>query len=176
MARTSVMHRGLSLATAALLLLLPLRLPAAGQADETASLRRQVDELRRTLETVQHRLDAIEARPGVSPTSEQGTKPEQVATPAVRSQGMPATGTGGGSPAKGATLTSQMVENWQSLRAGMSEKEVRSLLGEPTRTFELSGQPVWYYYYMGVGGGSVMFTDKNGQLLSWQRPPFHGWW
>jgi hypothetical protein len=58
----------------------------------------------------------------------------------------------------------------------MSPEQVKASLGEPSRNFTLSGQKVWYYYYTGVGGGSVLFSRGNGNVLDWQRPPFHGWW
>ena len=51
---------------------------------------------------------------------------------------------------------------------------MNTLLGPPTRSFELGGKTVWYYYYPGIGAGSVFF-GSDGRAASYQRPPHTGW-
>ncbi|MGW8311224.1 MAG: hypothetical protein ACWGNB_09195 [Thiogranum sp.] len=168
------MHRGLcrhyapSL-TGAVLLLLPLCVPAQppqGGGDDQASLQTEVRELRLELLRLQSRLDSIEARITATPSADRAA-PGATAPPAASRPD---------DDSAAATLTPQIVENWDALREGMEPQRVRTLLGAPSRDFKLGGQAVWYYHYTGVGGGSVMFSRGDGKVLSWQRPPFHGWW
>lgn len=70
--------------------------------------------------------------------------------------------------------TAAPPEAWQSVHSDLSAGEVRKLLGEPARRFQLGNRLVWYYVYPGVGRGSVMF-DQSGHVVDWQRPPF-SWW
>jgi hypothetical protein len=169
------MHRGLrwcrgANVTGAVLLLLPLCVPAQqppGEADDQASLQTEVHELRQELQSLQRRIDSIEARIAATPP---------VASATHGATAPPATSGPDDARAAAATLTPQIVENWEALREGMDPQRVRTLLGAPSRDFELGGQAVWYYHYTGVGGGSVMFSRGDGKVLSWQRPPFHAWW
>ncbi len=64
-------------------------------------------------------------------------------------------------------------EGWKQLKDGLSQDEVKGLLGAPPKTFLLSGKLVWYYYYPAVGGGSVVF-DSIGHVVGHQAPPFSG--
>jgi hypothetical protein len=169
------MYRGLSWRcarslTGAVLLLLPLCVPAQqpqGGVDDQASLQTEVHELRQEMQRLQRRLDSIEARITATPAAVRAT-PGTIAPPAASQPD--------DDSAAAATLTPQIVENWDALREGMEPQRVRTLLGAPSRDFKLGGQTVWYYHYTGVGGGSVMFSRGDGKLLSWQRPPFHAWW
>jgi hypothetical protein len=162
-----------------LLLLSPQPVPAQPPqqpADDAAALRKQVDNLQRMLEAMQKRLDAVEAgRGGSEPAS---TVPSSGAAAAEPSPAEPEvkSGESGAATASGTVLTPQVAENWSALREGMNPEQVKALLGQPSRDFKLSGQTVWYYYYTGVGGGSVAFSRGDGNLRDWQRPPFHGWW
>jgi len=156
--------------TGAALLLSPLCVAAQqpqGEAGDQAPLQTEVHELRLELQRLQRRLDSVEARIAATPPVASATH-GVVAPPA-------ASGPDDASAAA-ATLTPQIVENWDALREGMDPQRVRTLLGEPSRDFKLGGQGVWYYHYAGVGGGSVMFSRGDGKVLSWQRPPFHAWW
>ncbi|MGD8935947.1 MAG: hypothetical protein PVF07_05665, partial [Thiogranum sp.] len=132
-----------------------------------ASLQTEVHELRQEMQRLQRRLDSIEARITATPAAVRAT-PGTMAPPAASQPD--------DNSAAAATLTPQIVENWDALREGMEPQRVRTLLGAPNRDFKLGGQTVWYYHYTGVGGGSVMFSRGDGKLLSWQRPPFHAWW
>jgi len=189
-----VLRRYLSMTVAAMLLLAPLRLPAepaAGHDGDIAALRMQVEALREAVQEMQKRLDAIETRlgtgapltatPATPPpdaTASAPSKPEAPAHAATSTSPPPTAPAGGGATADSSarTLTPQIVESWDGLHEGMEPADVRRRLGEPSRRFELRGQPVWYYYYTGVGGGSVMFSRGDGKVMSWQRPPFHAWW
>ncbi|MHB8743282.1 MAG: hypothetical protein ACYC9L_09160 [Sulfuricaulis sp.] len=64
-------------------------------------------------------------------------------------------------------------QGWKRLKTGMSQDEVKGLLGTPPQSFTLSGKLVWYYYYPDVGGGSVMY-DTTGHVIGHQAPPFSG--
>jgi SmpA / OmlA family len=148
--------------------------PPPQPADDIAALRKQVNDLQRILEDMQKRLDAMEAcrasQPASNVPSSGAAAEPSPAEPEVRS------GDSGAATASGTVLTPQVAENWSALRKGMNPEQVKALLGAPGRDFKLGGQTVWYYYYTGVGGGSVAFSRGDGNLLDWQRPPFHGWW
>ena len=62
-------------------------------------------------------------------------------------------------------------EGWKQVKSGMTQDQIKGLLGAPQQTFTLSGKPVWYYYYPAVGGGSVMY-DATGHVIGHQTPPF----
>jgi len=61
-------------------------------------------------------------------------------------------------------------EAWRGIHDGLTQDEVKKLLGQPQHEFMLSGKRVWYYYYSGVGGGSVFFGE-NGRVAGSQEPP-----
>jgi hypothetical protein len=160
-------------ATGAILLLLASQVtaqPAQQPADDTAVLREEVEHLQRALKSIQERLDAIEAGRVFESTTGNAAAGPSPTQPESRSADDSVT------PVPVAAPTPQAAENWTALRRGMSPEQVKALLGDPSRNFKLSGQTVWYYHYTGVGSGSVVFSRGNGNLLDWQRPPFHGWW
>lgn len=64
--------------------------------------------------------------------------------------------------------------NWEQLQRGLSQTELRQLLGNPRSELALDRQTLWYYLYPGIGGGSVMLDSKN-KVTGWQEPPFRGW-
>lgn len=60
----------------------------------------------------------------------------------------------------------QNKRTWRSLEAGMSEDQVRALLGEPVK--EIKGvKTLWYY--PSIYGGYVSF-DEKGLLSGWKEP------
>lgn len=61
-------------------------------------------------------------------------------------------------------------EAWRGIHDGLTQDEVKKQLGLPQHEFMLSGKRVWYYYYSGVGGGSVFFGE-NGRVAGSQEPP-----
>jgi hypothetical protein len=64
---------------------------------------------------------------------------------------------------------------WHSVKTGMSDGEIRKLLGTPSREFTLDGKSVWYYSYPGIGNGSVLFSRDEHTVAGWQHPPFGFW-
>lgn len=118
-----------------------------------ASAHADDDALRRKLEDLTARVAAIEKRlgdaPGVGSTNAPATVPGNAGAPAV--------------PAAA----------WRRIEAGMTREQVKNLLGEPKRAFELDGSLVWYYSYSGAGAGSVFF-DSAGRASSFQRPSIPG--
>jgi hypothetical protein len=57
-------------------------------------------------------------------------------------------------------------KTWRSLKKGMTEDEVRKILGEPVKTVE-GFRTIWYYpsFYSGI----VSF-DEKGNLIGWNAP------
>ena len=53
---------------------------------------------------------------------------------------------------------------WRKLQRGMSEDDVRRLLGEPGKVSVARSYEFWYY-----AGGDVAF-DKKGRVDSWDEP------
>ncbi|UCF57978.1 MAG: hypothetical protein JSW15_05895 [Deltaproteobacteria bacterium] len=60
----------------------------------------------------------------------------------------------------------QNKKNWRKLEIGMSEVEVRSILGEPTKIIK-GVKTLWYY--PNIYGGFVSF-GRNGKLAGWNEP------
>jgi SmpA / OmlA family len=120
---------------------------AHAQESEVAALRREVDRLRVLLLEVDARLRNIERPRADSPP--QGDPP---------------------APAASISLTRPFSypEEWLRIAQGMTQEEVRSLLGPPHKTFQIDGSPVWYYSYSGVAGS--VFFDSTGHASSYQRP------
>lgn len=58
---------------------------------------------------------------------------------------------------------------WSQVDRGMTQPQIRNLLGEPSKAFELDGSRVWYYSYRGGAAGSVFF-DSAGRTSSFQKP------
>jgi hypothetical protein len=112
-----------------------------------AALRREVDRLRVLLLEVDARLRNIE-RPGADGPP-QGDPPVPAAPISL-------------------TRPSSYPEEWLRVAQGMTQEEVRSLLGPPHKTFQIDGSPVWYYSYSGVAGS--VFFDSTGHASSYQRP------
>ncbi|HET7362437.1 MAG TPA: hypothetical protein VFJ70_02575 [Burkholderiales bacterium] len=64
--------------------------------------------------------------------------------------------------------TASDPSGWAKVDRGMTQAEIKGLLGEPHKAFDLDGSRVWYYSYRG-GAGSVFF-DSAGRASSFQRP------
>lgn len=56
--------------------------------------------------------------------------------------------------------------NWRKLRVGMSQVQVRSILGEPTKVIQ-GVKTLWYY--PNIYGGFVSF-DQDGKIVGWNEP------
>lgn len=63
----------------------------------------------------------------------------------------------------------QEEERWQKLKRGMTEEDVRGILGEPDRTDE--GRWLIYWYYGPTREGpQVMFNADSRALDFWNAP------
>lgn len=56
--------------------------------------------------------------------------------------------------------------NWRKLKVGMSQSQVRSILGEPTKVIK-GVKTLWYY--PNIYGGFVSF-DQSGNIVGWNEP------
>jgi hypothetical protein len=56
--------------------------------------------------------------------------------------------------------------NWRRLEMGMSQTQVRSILGEPTKVIK-GVKTLWYY--PNIYGGFVTF-DQSGNIVGWNEP------
>jgi polyhydroxyalkanoate synthesis regulator phasin len=54
-------------------------------------------------------------------------------------------------------------QNWRKLEKGMSEEEVKKILGEPSRIKSIPSVEMWNY-----GSGDVEFSD--GEVRGWSEP------
>ena len=165
---------------------------AAPQTDEAdlAALRAQFDQIRTLVEQFDERLNALEARqraavhgaPNVPPVangagpagaSVSGAPQASVAgtpsPPAAATRGDPPTTASSVAP----TTATPDRHSWRQVTSGATQADVGHLLGQPTKTFQLAGKTVWYYYYPAKGAGSVFF-DSAGHVSSVQSPST-GW-
>ncbi|MDE2150000.1 MAG: hypothetical protein KGJ55_09255 [Gammaproteobacteria bacterium] len=161
----------------------PLR--AAEPDQDAAALRQQVRQLDQQVRELDQRVRKLEQARVAAPAAQPPAAPAApVAAAATAQPSPPPAAAAAAQPPAAAAAAAQPPaaalpllaarENWRSLKRHMRETEVRRLLGAPTRTLRIDNKTVWYYYYTGIGSGSVMLTD-DGRVSSWQRPPFT-WW
>ena len=150
---------------------------AQAQPAEVTALREEVARLHAELARVEARLEKLAAA-GTPPVTAASLAPAAaaaavaVAAPAavVAPRAMVAGSTEAPAGAPSLSPAEARRVAWRGLKEGQSEAEVEALLGPPTKRFELSGKQVSYYYYQGLGAGSVFF-DGSGRISSVQRPP-----
>ena len=150
-------------------------LATAANAD---SLPQQIEQLRQQVRILEQRVQQLEHPQHVSGTPTQNTvapvvTPSPTPTPAAATT-VATTSTPVNSVDPALQSLGRLKEAWKGITAGMSNAQVRELLGEPARQFTIDGKPIWYYSYPGVGNGSVMFSAK-GQVVGSQNPPFGFW-
>ncbi len=139
-------------------------LPLVAQAqDSDAVLRKRVDELEKRLMQVEAQL-----------------KKQQAPAAAGFEAAAPAASPSGGQRASfaPAPLQPAMVSypvGWLKVKEGLSQDEVKALIGPAHKSFQLNGSEVWYYAYSGVGVGSVFF-DSTGHASGYQRPSSRSLW
>jgi hypothetical protein len=56
--------------------------------------------------------------------------------------------------------------NWRKLEMGMSQSQVQSILGKPTKVIK-GVKTLWYY--PNIYGGFVSF-DQGGKIVGWNEP------
>jgi len=117
----------------------------------------QMQKLKTQLEVLQARVQVLEQAPAKAQTG---------ATPSTASVAAEAA-------AQLRREDAAVREGWKQVKSGLTQDQVKGLLGAPQRTFDLSGKLVWYYYYPADGSGSVMF-DPAGRVIGYQAPPSSG--
>jgi outer membrane murein-binding lipoprotein Lpp len=129
----------------------PLHADSASCLDLAA----EVQKLKTQVEALQARVQTLEHSPG---------KPEASAAPTTAEVAAEAA-------AQVRQQADTVRQGWKQLKDGMTQDQVKGLLGVPPQTFMLGGKLVWYYNYPSVGAGSVMF-NSNGRVVGHQAPPF----
>jgi hypothetical protein len=155
--------------------------------DDVAALRGRLDQIKQLVADFETRLNALEAArssatqppqsaataataPGLATASARvpAPAPASAPTPVVQP---PTSATG---PAAADAPVVVPRAQWRRVHSGLTMDEVNGLIGAPTKTFELAGKTVWYYYYPAIGAGSVFF-DAHGHASSVQRPAGGSW-
>jgi hypothetical protein len=186
-----------------LLLLLMLAatasLPALADDAETQALRREVEELKQRVKSLeaQHAPAVVPSdqasRAASAPTPASGAAPAATAAPppavsashaesatavAPASVSAPPAQPGARPLAAGQAPPRDSVAalrlSWRQVSRGMSETQILDTLGKPSGETRINGKRVWYYYYPGIGGGSVFF-NSDGRVSS-NQPPNVGFW
>lgn len=154
------------------------------KADESAvsELRQQVEELKDTVRQLQERVNALEkgdtaswipATTAPAPASAPTAAPAQASAPKTMET---APASDRAAPAARASVDDKVVilrNSWRRISTGMKQADVKETLGPPTRETLINGKVVWYYYYAGLGAGSVFF-NADGRISSSQSPNL-GW-
>ena len=132
-----------------------LSMMSASADNQTLSVQQQIQALSNKIASLEKRVHQLETMCSADIVNQAGQKP---GTPAQSVSGL-------------LKPTYQVIENWTSLKRGLSEDDVFTLLGEPSHRVTMANQTMWYYQYLGVGSGSVIFTQGK-HVLSWQKPAF----
>ena len=153
-----------------------LAVPGYAQDPDLQQLRRQLEEVRATVDRLDAQVRLLEHDRAAEPRSD---PPASGSGGALASA--PGTGGAGGdantsalSHAEQATLREQMrvaeaIRRWDEIRMGMNQEAVRKVLGEPKSTLPVSNRTGWYYRYSSGPGGSVFF-DHDGKVVSIMAP------
>lgn len=62
----------------------------------------------------------------------------------------------------------RQIANWRSLKLGMTDNDVRSILGDPDKVEVGSLVTLWYYEY--PKGGRVRFSSSDHRVEGWTEP------
>lgn len=160
-----------------LLLVWPPVLRAEGE--DLRVLRHQVEELKGTVQVLQDRIDALERKNGsaVAPLNESArVVPVELARSVAKPVEQRPTALENSKPDQRESVDDKIValrRSWHRIAAGMNRDEVSQALGPPTQEMQINSKLAWYYYYAGIGAGSVFF--KGNGLVSSSQPPSIGW-
>lgn len=155
---------------------------AQAEENDLSALRQQVEELKDTVRQLQQRINALEKRDSASwipatiapaPATAQTSTPAQASAPKTMDT---APASDPAAPAAKASIDDKVVtlrNSWRRISTGMKQADVQEALGPPTRETTMNGKVVWYYYYAGLGAGSVFF-NADGRISSSQSPNL-GW-
>jgi len=146
---------------------------AARADDDIVALRGRLDQIKELVAEFESRLSALEA---ARSNAAQSPQAPTTAVPAAGSASAAAAAVPVAQPPASSTRPAVADApvvvpraQWRRVQAELTMDEVNGLIGAPTTTFELAGKTVWYYYYPGIGAGSVFF-DARGRASSVQRP------
>lgn len=150
-------------------------------ADDAAldALQKKVDVLEGNVRELKDRIRALEQGEAACPVPASTTSGSPDTAPARTTVAKADQAVAPPQPAVPATEPSvddQVValrRSWRRIAAGMPQADVRSALGPPSHEMRINGKVVWYYYYAGLGAGSVFF-NADGRISSSQSPNL-GW-
>ena len=150
---------------------------AARADDEIIALRGRLDQIKELVAEFEARLSAVEAARNSaahSPPAATTAAPASELAPAAAAVPVTPPPASSARPAAGDAPVVVPRAQWRRVQSELTMDEVHGLIGAPTTTFELAGKTVWYYYYPGIGAGSVFF-DARGRASSVQRPAGGSW-
>jgi hypothetical protein len=165
-------YRLAALLLAAVLVLMPGPSGALADDAELRALRQQVDELKNTVRQLQQRIDALERKDDAPWVPATKAPPPASASPAASAPNTEERV----APAPKALVDDKVVtlrKSWRRISTGMTRADVTETLGPPSKETLINGKVVWYYYYAGLGAGSVFFNG-DGHISS-SQPPRLGW-
>jgi hypothetical protein len=159
-------------ALAGAIALLAIVAPASRADEDIAALRGRLEQIKELVADFEARLQALEAARGSAGAAKPAVLPQAPALPPPAA----APAAIARVPASASEATEPIVprERWRHVREGLTGEQVTALIGPPTKTFELAGKTVWYYYYPSIGAGSVFFGSR-GVASSVQRPAGGSW-
>lgn len=165
-------YRFTALLLPAVLILMPAASGAHADDAELRALRQQADELKNTVRQLQQRIDALEKKddapwvPATNAPAPASTAPAPSAPNAAERV----------APAAKASVDDKVMtlrKSWRRISTGKTQADVKETLGPPSKETLINGKVVWYYYYAGLGAGSVFFNG-DGHISS-SQPPSLGW-
>jgi SmpA/OmlA family protein len=165
-------YRLAALLLPAVLVLMPAPSGALADDAELRALRRQVFELKNTVRQLQQRIDALEKKDDAPWVPATNAPPPPSASPAASAPNT----AGRVAPAAKASVDDKVVtlrKSWRHISTGMTRADVTETLGPPSKETLINGKVVWYYYYAGLGAGSVFFNGDGHTSSS--QPPNLGW-
>ena len=141
--------------------------------DDIIALRGRLDQIKELVAEFETRLSALEAaRSSAAQLPQAAATAVPAAGSATAAAAVPVAPPPASSTRPAAAANASVVvprAQWRRVQTELTMDEVDGLIGAPTTTFELAGKTVWYYYYPGIGAGSVFF-DARGRASSVQRP------
>ena len=155
---------------------LGLAVTGNAQDPDVQQLRRQLDDVRATVDRLDAQVRLLErdraAAPLPGPLASGPRRPLPASSATDSTPGD--ADTAALSPNEQATLRDQVriteaIRRWDEIRMGMDREEVRKLLGDPKSTVPVSNRTGWYYRYSNGPGGSVFF-DHDGKVVSIMAP------
>jgi hypothetical protein len=164
--------------------------PALADDAEAQALRKEVEELKQRVKALEGEHAPVASPPSASPAAATAPPPvakpppmetdqsPQAAPPAAQTAPAASADTTPGPLRAGTAPPPDSVAglrlSWRKVKRGMSDTQIEDVLGPPSRDTQINGKRVWYYYYPGVGAGSVFF-NSNGRVSSNQAPSIGLW-